>query len=137
MKKIIIPILLFALFFLGCSNPTSSGDNPTSEIKNVTVSYDSRGGSTVSSQEVQSGGTVGTLPVSEKFSYHFGGWYTALNENGTEFLADTVVKEDMTVYAYWAQTAEVATLAGSGSAGSSNGTGIAASFSLSYWSRCR
>ena len=123
MKKIIIPALLFVLFFLGCSNPTSSED-----INKVTVSYDSQGGSAVSSLKVEPGKTVETLPVSEKFTYHFDGWYTAVNGGGTKFLADTIVKENMTVYASWTQTAIVSTLAGSGTAGSSDGTGTAASF---------
>jgi len=121
MKKMIIPVLLFTLFYFGCSNPAS-------EVSKVTVSYDSQGGSAVSSQQVEPGETVEILPVSEKFSYHFGGWYTEAKGGGEKFLADTVVEADITVYASWIQTAVVTTLAGSGKGGSSNGTGAAASF---------
>jgi len=144
MKKIVIPMLLFTLFtlfLLGCSNPTSSKDDPTSsednptsseETRKVTVSYDSQGGSAVSSQQVSLGGTVETLPVSEKFTYTFDGWYTAVNGGGTKFLANTAVNADITVYASWTQTAVVTTLAGSGSSGAINGTGTAASFNEPY-----
>jgi len=118
MKKMIIPVLFFVLFFLGCSNPTSSDPSPAPtqpnpapiEDNEVTVSFDCQGGSAVSSLKVEPGSTVETLPVSEKFTYHFDGWFTAVNGGGTKFLADTVVKEDITLYASWAQTAVVTTL---------------------------
>jgi len=128
MKKMIIPALFFVLLFLACSNPTSLEPNPAPEDNKVTVSFDCQGGSAVSSLKVEPGSTVETLPVAKKLSYTFDGWYTAVNGGGTKFLATTIVKEDITVYASWTQTAIVTTLAGSGTAGSSDGTGKTASF---------
>lgn len=68
-----------------------------------TVSFDSRGGTTVSDKIVASPATtVGTLPAPPtKSSNTFAGWYTKINGGGTSFLASTPVTSNMTVYAYW------------------------------------
>jgi uncharacterized repeat protein (TIGR02543 family) len=67
-----------------------------------TVTYDSQGGSSVASQQVVSGGTVGTLPANPTRSgYTFGGWYTAVSGGGTAFTASTTVTASLTVYAKW------------------------------------
>ncbi|NPV02572.1 MAG: hypothetical protein HPY53_14450, partial [Brevinematales bacterium] len=68
-----------------------------------TVTYNSDGGNIVTPQTVTSPATtVGVLPtVPTKTGYIFGGWYTALNGDGTEFTAATTVETNITVYAKW------------------------------------
>lgn len=41
-----------------------------------------------------------------KPTYLFKGWYTAADGNGREFNGDTIVRENMTVYAHWVRTTE-------------------------------
>ena len=78
-----------------------------------TVTYDSQGGTSVSPQQVVSGGTVGTLPADPtRTGYTFGGWYTATSGGGTQFTGSTVVTGNITVYAKWTATGTAGTAAG-------------------------
>ena len=46
--------------------------------------------------------TVGTLPTPPtKTGYTFEGWHTQTSGGGTQFLANTEVTNDITIYAYW------------------------------------
>ena len=71
-------------------------------IKNVTVTFDSQGGSDVSSQEVESGEKI-TKPTPDpvREGYDFDGWF--VDENFTEawdFATDVIIG-DLTLYAKW------------------------------------
>jgi len=71
-----------------------------------TVTYNSQSATTPANPATQTvlspTYTVGTLPADPARSgYIFSGWFTDTNGNGTEFLADTVVTGNITVYAYW------------------------------------
>ena len=71
-----------------------------------TIIFDSQGAETDASPgriSVENPATtVVSLPIPPiKTGHDFGGWFTETNGGGTEFLADTAVTENLTVYAKW------------------------------------
>jgi len=64
------------------------------------VTFDSRGGATVSSKIVAAGSDVGTLPALTRIGHIFDGWYTA-ESGGTKISSTTKVTRDVTYYAQW------------------------------------
>lgn len=91
-----------AHFFVDGDN--SKGFNREGQIGNrVTVSFDSRGGSTVDSQTVVTGNHVAKPTNPTKNDFRFGGWYYVASD-GTktkwDFGTDTVTGE-MTLQASW------------------------------------
>lgn len=73
---------------------------PIKPIKYI-VSLDANGGE-VNPQtlEVEKGEKIGTLPTPTKTDCTFEGWYTA-KENGEAVTEETIVNENMTIYAHW------------------------------------
>ena len=71
------------------------------EIGALTVPLNAEGGS-VSTNTIAAtqGQPIGTLPTPTKTGFDFDGWFTAA-EGGTEVTAETIVTEDMTIYAHW------------------------------------
>ena len=65
-----------------------------------TITFDSTGGTPVASKKVNMGEKAGTLTGSQKEGFSFAGWYTAEND-GTQITANTVINDDITVYAHW------------------------------------
>jgi uncharacterized repeat protein (TIGR02543 family) len=95
----------------GCTNAWDfNTDTVTSDVtlyakwatNTYTVTFDSQGGSTVSSQTVAHGGKV-TEPTAPIWAGHtFGGWYEESGcTNAWDFNTDTVTS-DVTLYAKWA-----------------------------------
>ena len=77
--------------------------------KSYTVTFDSNGGSDVSSQSLRYGATATkpadpTKPATTTTEYTFADWYS---DSGltTSFSFDTAIKEDITLYAKWTETA--------------------------------
>lgn len=70
--------------------------------RRYTVSFNSQGGSSVSSKTVSYDSTYGTLSKPTKSGYTFAGWYTAAS-SGSPVTSDTKVKitGDQTLYARW------------------------------------
>ena len=70
--------------------------------KSYTVSFNSQGGSTVSSMTVYYDFLYGTLPTPTKENYTFDGWYTATT-GGTKITPGTLVTltANQTLYAHW------------------------------------
>ena len=70
------------------------------ELPSYTISFDTNGGSTISSQTVKSGKTVTKPTDPTKSNYTFGGWYT---DSGctTAFDFSTIVTKNITLYAEW------------------------------------
>lgn len=71
-----------------------------------TIIFDSQGAETDASPgriSVENPATtVVSLPIPPiKTGHDFGGWFTETNGGGTEFLTDTAVTENLTVYAKW------------------------------------
>jgi len=65
-----------------------------------TVTFDSQGGSTVSSQTVTAGNKITTPSDPTRSDYIFGGWYTEAT-CATPWNFDAVVTSSMTLYAKW------------------------------------
>ena len=71
-----------------------------------TVTYDSQSATTAaspaSSTVTSPSTTVSALPSDPaKTGYSFGGWFTAINGGGSQFLATTTVRASLTVYSKW------------------------------------
>ena len=81
--------------------------------KKYTVTFDSQGGSHVSSQTVKEGTTI-SLPTPTRDGYKFLGWYTEAT-GGSKVTSLTVTK-NVTLYAHWekesSETVEEVTLTG-------------------------
>ncbi|MDR1248397.1 MAG: InlB B-repeat-containing protein [Treponema sp.] len=72
------------------------------ELTKYTVTFDPDGGSVnPTSIEVNEGYPVGSLPTPTKDNNSFGGWWTAQNGGGTQFVATTTVNGHIKVYAKW------------------------------------
>lgn len=81
----------------------SGGEGPVVPVpETCTVTLDADGGEvTTTSIEVEKGKKMGSLlPTPEKEGFDFQGWYTA-KTGGTAVTADTVINNDMTIYAQW------------------------------------
>jgi uncharacterized repeat protein (TIGR02543 family) len=71
-----------------------------------TVTFDSRGAEVASDPATMTAGSptckLGTLPANpKKTGYLFGGWFTAVEGQGTEITAATVFSANATAYARW------------------------------------
>jgi uncharacterized repeat protein (TIGR02543 family) len=96
MKKILL-IALTGVLAIGIGTMTSCKPDP--EI--YTVTFNSEGGSAVSSQKVEEGNRA-TEPTDPTYEgYDFLGWFTSATE-GTEWDFSKAVNSSMTLYAQWA-----------------------------------
>lgn len=102
MKKTIVfglLTILLAFGFVGCSDD----DNVTTTY---TVTFNSKGGSTVQAITGIVPGSTITLPsIPTKGTEIFSGWFTDDNIFSNEFTELTPVTEDITVYAKWISNA--------------------------------
>ena len=102
-KKIIFLALAFfcalAVAFAGCA---PKAQLPAEEQTYYTVTFDSRGGTAVASQQVLDGNPVLRPEVPVREGYFLNGWYTdeTATENEWNFDTDRVM-EDITLYAGW------------------------------------
>ncbi len=80
-----------------------TGTKPNAQ--KVIVQFQPQGGSAVSSQTVEKGAAVGTLPVPVKKGYLFDGWYTQA-EGGTLVTPQTKVNDNITYYAHWTKQSD-------------------------------
>ncbi len=99
MKKIyqlmVTAILVFILF--ACTPVTPSE-------KTFTVTFDTQGGTLVSSQEVIEGNKVTKPNDPAKIDYEFVYWY--FNNEAAEFDFNTIISSDITLYALWYNQSE-------------------------------
>jgi len=65
-----------------------------------TVTFNVGGGSSVDPIVVSAGQPIGELPMPTRQGYDFLGWFTAA-EGGTEITSETIVTDDMTIFAHW------------------------------------
>jgi uncharacterized repeat protein (TIGR02543 family) len=92
--------VLAVFVFTGCPNLAGVlGDDDDS----YTVTFDSRGGSSVDAVTVNEGARTGTLQEPSKAGYTFAGWY--VDPEGTTAWADGAVTGNITLYAKWTQKA--------------------------------
>ncbi|MCL2011679.1 MAG: InlB B-repeat-containing protein [Cystobacterineae bacterium] len=102
-------MLLSVLLSAALSACSSSAPEETiSPLERVyTVVFDKNGGDTEanppSKTVVPPETTLDELPEApSREGYHFAGWNTAVDGSGTPFTADVLVRENLTVYAQWA-----------------------------------
>ena len=81
--------------------PDDDSSTPTTpSVTKYTVTFNSNGGSTVSSITKNNGDTIGTLPTPTRTGYTFNGWYTA-KTGGSKINSATKVTGNVTYYAQW------------------------------------
>jgi uncharacterized repeat protein (TIGR02543 family) len=82
-------------------NGIESGTKSITLYKVYTVTFNSNGGSNVSSQTVAQSGTATTPTPPTKTGYGFGGWYTDNTTFANAYNFTTAVTADITLYAKW------------------------------------
>ncbi len=102
MKNFFKPIFLLlsvAMLFASCEDTYE--ETVTGDVE-VTVTFDSQGGSAVASQTIISGERVSQPenPTNSDGS-KFDGWYTSATDGSLFDFVNTGVSYDMTLYAYW------------------------------------
>ena len=75
------------------------------EAQKHTVTFDSKGGSSVDSQEVNHGAKATEPTAPTRTGYEFQGWYTSEDATASVYDFDTEVTQDITLYAKWEETA--------------------------------
>ena len=70
---------------------------------NLTVTFNSNGGSTVANRNTVSGTPLGSLPTVTRSNFTFAGWWTAQN-GGTQVTTNTAPNGNVTYYARWQAT---------------------------------
>jgi uncharacterized repeat protein (TIGR02543 family) len=88
------------------------------EPDEATISFNSNGGSTVSSITQEVGSTLPPLPTPTKDGYTFMGWYTTSTLT-TVFDANTMPSNNLTLYAKWETIVNEATITFNANGGSS------------------
>ncbi len=71
------------------------------DVNTYTINFEEEGGSSVDNKEVEYDSGIGVLPEPTKTGYAFDGWYTEKDGKGTKVSEATVMKDDVTYYAYW------------------------------------
>ena len=85
----------------GYANATSILEYAVWKINQYTVKFDKNGGKVSHPQEkFEHSKKLGKLPTSKRAKYTFAGWYTA-KRGGELVTSNTVVKNNMTLYAHW------------------------------------
>lgn len=70
--------------------------------RTYTVVCNANGGSGVlSTQTVNAGAALGTMPVPTRDGFDFAGWYETIDGNYNPITSETVIEKDMTLYAHW------------------------------------
>lgn len=96
------------LGFTGCDSSVSSEPTlifPQTSESTYTVTFNTNGGSVVSSQTVESGKTATEPTAPTKDGYIFGGWFTDSNFT-TAFTFSTAITADITLYAKWIEASK-------------------------------
>ena len=97
---LILFITIFSLCFTyGCK----------SKKNYVTVSFETNGGTPVTSMKVKKGNAIGELPSTSKENYEFVGWFTS-NEGSTQVTSEYIVKKDIKLYAHFNESTPYVTI---------------------------
>ncbi len=97
---------LLAILFIGvataCDKNNSSSSGTEETVTTYTVTYNSNGGTTVSSQSVKSGAKATKPADPTRAGYSFDGWFSdsALTK---AFNFDTAITSNITLYAKWTE----------------------------------
>ncbi len=107
MKKKIPFCLLSILFVCAAASCNSNKEKPldkpsVDQTEQVTVTFNTLGGSSVSEKTVNKGDKVSQPENPTKSEYSFAGWFTSITcEEGTEFLFSSEITANITLYAKW------------------------------------
>jgi uncharacterized repeat protein (TIGR02543 family) len=93
-----------SLIVVGCSSPSGISNDSSLSTNNITITFDSQGGSNVPSQQVDLNSLI-TIPTVSKEGYSLEGWYTSINSGVTlddkwNFFSDRA-NFSFTLYAKW------------------------------------
>lgn len=107
--------------------PTKSETYTANAVKLCTVSFNSQGGSSISSKIIATGDAYGVLTTPTRSGYTFKGWYTAAS-GGTLITSSTIFNgtSNITLYAQWTANTYTVTLNPNG------GTVSPTSISITY-----
>ncbi len=99
---LLLLFMMFLLFVFACEGrPSDNHDDDTNgDIETFTITFDARGGSAVTSIEVDEGMTV-TLPVTQKTGHTFLGWYPDDDPSTPPVTNDTPITANLVLYARW------------------------------------
>lgn len=95
MKKVCVVltmVMFLTIAFATCENLT---------VQDYTVTFDSKGGSTVSAQTVPKGEAIGAEPETTKEGYTFGGWYASSIFSGDKIVFPYTPAKNIKLYAKW------------------------------------
>lgn len=104
-----IPFCFFSILclfaFTACnSTEDDPNKNPSIETEQVTVTFDSLGGSSVASITVNKGDKITQPANPNKDNFTFKGWYTTSTcEDGSEFSFSAEINSNITLYAKWVE----------------------------------
>ncbi|MDE7095109.1 MAG: bacterial Ig-like domain-containing protein, partial [Anaeroplasmataceae bacterium] len=103
MKKFLFLIFsLLCLVAVTSCKDTTQKEPPVTENQKIEVTFDSKGGSSVKSAEIEKGSKVAKPTDPTKEGYTFAGWYTTEScSAGSEFNFDTELEVATTLYAKW------------------------------------
>ena len=73
-------------------------DDSIVTIPKATVTFETNGGTSVEPMEVDIGGTLDTIPTTEKDPYGFAGWF---DSDDHQLTTTTIILADITFYARW------------------------------------
>ena len=68
--------------------------------RNVKITFDSNGGSSVDQVEIEKGSSLSSLPTSTKEGFDLVGWFTEIN-GGEALTTSTTINRTKTYYAHW------------------------------------
>jgi len=105
MNKIILVAFLGSMLALS-SCGTSSSTSSIQEIVKYTITYETNGGTAVSSQTVEMGNPLAEPSSPTKDGYIFAGWYLNADASGTKISFPYSVTENKTLYAGWKEARE-------------------------------
>ena len=88
LKKLVFILILFAMFF------------SLNDVYAATITYETHGGSTISSNDIDDNENIGALPVPTKSGKIFSGWYLE-DTYDTKVTSSYVVTGDTTLHAKW------------------------------------
>ena len=90
--------LIFAMMIFGCDSGTSTGDSGSGNT--YTVTFNSNGGSSISTQTVNAGSTVARPANPSRSGYTFVDWYSDSGLTAM-YIFGTPVNSNITLYAKW------------------------------------
>jgi len=100
-KKLLFILAFFAFLLMACTNEPTVEPEPTPEVT-YTVTFNSQGGSSVSSQTITQGGVATEPTVPSRDGFVFNHWY--LTDENVAYVFSTPITANITLNAKWSVT---------------------------------